>query len=149
VTCAGCGKLLEVDEGHAGKRGKCKHCGQLMTIPGKGRASPPPPEEPDVYRMDPIPEPVPSTFVPAPSRSRATRTSVHSDDRAPRRAIPIGLVVAALVLLALVALVPEVMMGVGMVLAISGILLALYGFFSGASIAFSEDWIHGVLYLSI
>lgn len=35
VTCQ-CGKRLQAKDEHAGKRAKCRHCGRILTIPGKG-----------------------------------------------------------------------------------------------------------------
>ena len=32
-NCAGCGKLVQVPDEHAGKKGKCPHCQMLMEIP--------------------------------------------------------------------------------------------------------------------
>lgn len=169
VTCEGCGKRHEVDEAHAGKRGKCTRCGRAMTVPEVVQAVPPPPVESDDYELGQLPEAAPSTFVSAPGRSsvppaaersRSTRApkpsgpdrageSARTNTSTTRRSIAIGLVVAAVVIVVLAAILPGATMGVGMVVAIVGLLLALYGYASGAYIAFTEDSLYGMLYLFI
>src|SRR5882757_6543538 len=72
-ACEGCGKRYEVDEAHAGKRGKCSGCGRPMIVPLEVPAGPAEPE-PDVYGLIAAPEPEPSTFVPVLGRT-STRPS--------------------------------------------------------------------------
>jgi phage FluMu protein Com len=38
LTCPGCGKSLNVKDEFAGKRGKCPHCKQPVTIPAPAAA---------------------------------------------------------------------------------------------------------------
>src|SRR5436309_8035164 len=146
VVCQGCGKRHEVDEAHAGKRGKCTRCGQVMAIPRAAPAAPPPPGEPGGYQMAELPEAAPSTFTPTPARSdpgpalargRAIDAPEPSrrrrKERSPslaaltaRRIVPIGLAVLTVLLVVVLLLPPGGLMGVGMVGAVLGLILALY-----------------------
>ncbi len=38
--CPSCGNTISVADQHAGKRGRCKHCGHDITIPGAAAAQP-------------------------------------------------------------------------------------------------------------
>jgi len=33
VTCGGCGHTMDVPDAHAGKRGRCKRCGEVVRVP--------------------------------------------------------------------------------------------------------------------
>ncbi len=169
VTCEGCGKHHEVDEAHAGRRGKCTRCGRTMTVPDAASAAAPTPEATDAYQLEERPEAAPSTFVRAPAgadsdptatrggRSRSAKPPRREDaDKLAlpdlstlRRVLPIGLAIAAVVGISLVVLPPAGLMAGGMVFAIAGLILTLYGYGSGAYIAFTEDSLHGMLYLII
>jgi hypothetical protein len=39
IECTGCKAILQVDDALAGKQGKCIHCGQRLTVPGKASVS--------------------------------------------------------------------------------------------------------------
>jgi hypothetical protein len=70
--CSQCGKHYEVSSSLAGKRGKCKQCGQTMNIPmpaAKPRESTPPV---DLYGLDEEPAPLPPRGV--------VRASVESSE---------------------------------------------------------------------
>ncbi len=41
--CPGCKKVVSVKDEFAGKKGKCPHCGNLLTVPAPTRPAPPPP----------------------------------------------------------------------------------------------------------
>jgi hypothetical protein len=56
VECPGCGKRFTVAAQHAGKRGKCKACGTMVTIP----ASSAPAAEADLYDFAPHADPAPT-----------------------------------------------------------------------------------------
>jgi hypothetical protein len=59
VTCAGCGKKFVVAEQYAGKNGKCKNCGAIVTVPQVSDGTSPP------QARQAAPAPVPGTPPPA------------------------------------------------------------------------------------
>ena len=169
-ACPACGRGFEVDAANAGRRARCKGCGGTVTVPAAVAASaaagtyalddPPPPGEPAPAG--------PSTYV----RARA-----HADPPAAGRGGPgpgtlarqaregatdlagrvaplwpwlLGVPAGAAVLLGLVAgLVPGGTMIAGGLLALVGMLLMLAGHAMGAYVAFTEDALHGWLYLLV
>jgi DNA-directed RNA polymerase subunit RPC12/RpoP len=168
VTCARCGKEYAVDEAFAGKRGKCATCGERMTIPGEIQAASRPPSEPDAYELDQVhASEEPALFSPAqgseslsgpPPRRRAKKrirgSSGRKRDEAASshpalrgRATLIGLICVAVVLVLLTVFIPETRMNIGRVVAVAGLILFVYGYGSGAYIAFTEDGLYGWLYL--
>ena len=168
VSCVRCGKRYEVDGAYAGKKGKCAACGERMMIPDMQPAASPAPPEPDAYQLDEVSVSDPSTsFSPArgtenldepqPQRrvrrrtpGSARKTRAERTDSRPAlsgRTILIGLA-GALVVAALIAVfVPGARMNVGRAVALSGLIIFLYGYGSGAYIAFTEDDLYGWLYL--
>lgn len=106
VEC-GCGKTFRVKDEHAGKRGKCPACGEMLTIPAP--AAKPPTAEDEAFRLlsegpdppaapppprrewtaDPVPppRPAPPPVPAAPSGRRAIPgfNKAMDDDRAERR----------------------------------------------------------------
>jgi len=36
-TCSNCNRHINVEEKHAGKKGKCPNCGQAVLVPGQSR----------------------------------------------------------------------------------------------------------------
>ena len=168
VTCASCGKRYEVDGAYAGKRGKCASCGARMTIPGENQAPTAPPSEPDAYQLDEVHDSEqPNFFTPAqgnesldepPPRRRAKQKNsgnsgkkrsetARSRPAFSARATLIGLTGVVLVLVILAFLVPGTRMNIGRVVALAGLILFVYGYGSGAYIAFTEDDLYGWLYL--
>jgi hypothetical protein len=168
VTCASCGKQYEVDGAFAGKRGKCAACGARMTIPGEDHAASSPPSEPDAYQLDEVHDgEQPNLFTSAqgsesleepPPRRRAKKKEPGSSGRKRRetarpqpalsgRAILIGLTCVASVLVILAFFVPGTRMNIGRAIALAGLVLFVFGYGSGAYIAFTEDDLYGWLYL--
>jgi DNA-directed RNA polymerase subunit RPC12/RpoP len=164
VTCTRCGKRYEVEQAHAGKSGTCASCGQRMTIPPKGEA----PDESSVYGLDETDDRAqPTTFTAAraggsdePSqkdRGVPKKTARRPGRRVgaspmPARSSPLrsGLVALACLLAVLVlvtAFVPATRPTVGRLIALGGLLVFLYGYGSGAYIAFTEDDLYGWLYV--
>jgi hypothetical protein len=167
VACTSCGKRYEVDEAYSGKRGKCSTCGHSMTIPGMGKAASPAAES-EAYELDQTHDSAHSNaFTPArgggdneqPQQERRLRqktprrpgrrvgespTTLRSSARL---AALIGLACVAAVLFLLAFLVPGMRMNVGRLIALAGLVLLLYGYGSGAYIAFTEDDLYGWLYL--
>jgi hypothetical protein len=168
VTCESCGKRYEVDGAYAGKRGKCATCGARMTIPGEDHATSAPATEPDAYQLDLAHESEePNFFTPArgsetledpPPRRRVKQRAPESSGTkrggpasSPRpfwgRSTLIGLAGVVLVLVILAFLVPGTRTNVGRAVALVGLILFVYGYASGAYIAFTEDDLYGWLYL--
>jgi hypothetical protein len=168
VTCERCGKRYEVDGAYAGKRGKCAACGERMTIPGADYTAFSPPAEPDAYQLDDAHgTEQPNLFTPAhgkeslegpPPRRRAKKNAQGSLDKRLRRSASshpalsgrTTLIALAVVLVAAVTiafLVPGTRMNIGRAVALAGLILFVYGYASGAYIAFTEDDLYGWLYL--
>lgn len=167
VTCVRCGKRYEVDGAYAGKKGKCATCGERMMIP-KLEPAATAPSEPDAYQLDEAHDRDPSTsFTPAhgsenleqprPGR-RSKKRSAGSSGR--RRAEPtttrpaisarttlIGLTVVLAIAGLIAVFVPGARMDIGRGVALAGLVVFLYGYGSGAYIAFTEDDLYGWLYL--
>lgn len=171
--CPSCAASGSVDAAAAGKTGRCRHCGHRFTIPIPGPAA----VEPDVFPLDgpartPVGDgyavmdtPPASTFVPTlgdesadATPRRAKRSAARSSTRrAGRRASrpawarrlagaagAFAIVIASIALFApggrLIAACAVIVIGCGMILA---------GYAVGAYGAFSEDFVHGFLYLVI
>jgi hypothetical protein len=169
VTCAGCGKNYEVDGAFVGKTGKCASCGELITIPGAEPAGAAPDTDPGVYPLGDPYEFAQSTFSASPATASSSRERgrdpggirkrvpkrsktgggrpAGSDQPASRRVILISLAGIIVVLALSAVFIPGARMVIGLVLASSGLLLCLYGYASGAYIAFTEDDLYGWLYL--
>jgi hypothetical protein len=166
VTCANCGKRYEVDGAYAGKRGKCAACGARMAIPGEEHSAS---SEPDAYQLDTAHDGEDATFfTPAtgsksleetPARRQVKQKGSGTSGR--KRLEParsplaslsvrmtvIGLTCVTLVLIILAVFVPDTRINVGRAVALAGLILFVYGYGSGAYIAFTEDDLYGWLYL--
>ena len=84
VDCPGCGKRFSVAAQHAGKRGKCKACGAMVSIP----APTAPAQEDDLYDFAPqagVPAASPHP-APLPQAVAAERPVLAYSGPAPRRA---------------------------------------------------------------
>jgi DNA-directed RNA polymerase subunit RPC12/RpoP len=170
VTCVRCGKRYEVDGAYAGKKGKCAACGERMMIPAMEPAGYPAAPEPDAYQLDEAHSTDQSTsFTPAQGsenveeprpRRRSKKRSPGSSDRKraeqtdARQAISgrttlIGLAVVLSVAVLIAVFVPGARMNIGRGVALVGLILFLYGYGSGAYIAFTEDALYGWLYLML
>ncbi len=168
VTCTSCGKRYKVDGAFAGKRGKCASCGARMTIPGQHHAASSPPAEPDAYQLDNAPDSEqPNFFTPAPGsesleeappRRRVKQKNPASSEPRRRksasshpvlsvRATLVGLTGVALVLVIVALFVPGTRINIARAVALAGLVLFVYGYGSGAYIAFTEDDLYGWLYL--
>jgi hypothetical protein len=169
VICASCGKRYEVDGAYAGKRGKCAACGARMTIPNEDHTADSPPSDPDAYQLDATHDGEDATFfTPAtgsqsleetPPRRRVKQKNSGSSGRNRResarsplaslsgRVTVIGLTCVTLVLVILAVFVPDTRTNVGRAVALAGLILFVYGYGSGAYIAFTEDDLYGWLYL--
>jgi hypothetical protein len=66
-----------------------------------------------------------------------------------RKAAPVAAIVVVIALLSLAVLPPVGLKAVGIVFAAAGLVLTLYGYFTGAYIAFTEDSLYCMLYLLI
>ena len=166
VTCASCGKRYEVDGAYAGKRGKCAACGARMAIPGGEHSAS---SEPDAYQLDTAHDGEDATFfTPAtgsksleetPARRQVKQKGSGTSGRKrleparsplaslSARVTVIGLTCVTLVLVVLVVFVPATRINVGRAVALAGLILFVYGYGSGAYIAFTEDDLYGWLYL--
>ena len=166
VTCATCGKRYEVDDAYAGKRGKCAACGARMAIPGGEHSAS---SEPDAYQLDTAHDGEDATFfMPAtgsksleetPPRRQVKQKGSGTSGRKrleparsplaslSARVTVIGLTCVTLVLVVLVVFVPDTRINIGRAVALAGLILFVYGYGSGAYIAFTEDDLYGWLYL--
>ncbi len=167
-ACESCGQPGKADRSHIGRRVRCKGCGHVFTI-----HDPDGPPPADVYRLDAMEdqsasdstgEPV-STFAPAPvektvltkpKRRKTVSTSAPRRQDREREESPgsvkiwIGVAIVGVAVLAGVAtLVPGGTLIVAGFLSVIGSILVLYGYATGAYIAFTEDSLHGLLYLLI
>jgi hypothetical protein len=169
VSCPGCQRHYEVDERFAGKTVKCAYCEKGMLIPATKRDVPPAAPAAEEYELSETHEKTPSTFRPARARSDEDRADgkrpggvkKKTGKRSPKRgrgrddaesavslpAILIGLAVVAVVVALVGFIVPGVRKSAGVTLALPGLLLCIYGYATGAYIAFTEDDLYGWLYL--
>jgi hypothetical protein len=84
LSCPQCGKLYQLSDGLAGKKGRCKDCGTIFEIPASRGAAPPPPPV-DLFAGLDDGEPVAR---PASTRSTPTKFGTlptDTDDPAPVR----------------------------------------------------------------
>jgi hypothetical protein len=139
-----------------------------MTIPGTDPATSPPAAESDAYQLEETQAgPQSTSFTPAkgsddfeqPRQKRrskkrtprrpGTRIGEPADSRSSSTGIAVllglGCAVAVLVVVAFVA--PSARINVGRLIALAGLVVFLYGYVSGAYIAFTEDDLYGWLYL--
>ena len=163
-----CGKRYEVDGSNAGKTGKCAACGERMRIPDITPAASHGTSESEAYQLEQAPDRDRSTsFSPAPgsedleeprSQRRVKKESANKSPRkeaeaaGSRLALPwqtglIGLSCLVTVALLIAVLVPAARMNIGKGIALAGLILFVYGYGSGARIAFTEDDLYGWLYL--
>ena len=163
VRCESCGKSHQVDEAHAGRRGKCAGCGALMTVP-KAKATPID-DEPGGYALDdPAPiapqrvaisrprDDAPSTFVRTAKSDSVRRKRSEAGDGHFSAIWKTAIAVAgvgAVILVIVALLVPGGRNLAAMVLIVVGTLMALVGYSVGAYAAFTEDFLYGFLYLVI
>src|SRR5690242_1157028 len=84
VNCPGCGKRFSVAAQHAGKKGKCKSCGQVIEIPAPQQ---PAQEEDDLYDIaEPdTPPPPPRPVMAAPVAQAAASPVLSYSGGAPKR----------------------------------------------------------------
>ena len=75
-TCEHCGHHFAVDESLAGKHGRCKNCGQEMTVPAPG------------FRLEPLPETV--SDGPAAAQRSAPAKPSSSADRTRKEAVKLA-----------------------------------------------------------
>lgn len=167
-ACPTCGKPYEVDASMAGRTGRCKPCGALMTVPNGA--------EGDYALVDPGP-----TMAPSP-RVQTDREGVYEESpasvakrrggkkslkkkiirQAKEEASDLAAIVAAswrwlvgvplglVVVFGLIAwFVPYGTLIVASILALAGIAMVLTGFIIGAYGAFHEDVLNGMLYVFI
>jgi DNA-directed RNA polymerase subunit RPC12/RpoP len=168
VTCMRCNQRYDVDAAHAGKKAKCATCGERMVIPEMDSTGSPPAPEADAYQLDgPHSLDESTSFTPAhgsanleeprPRRrtkkqgggssgsKRADRASSQPNFSRPITLIGLAVVLAIAVLIAVC--VPGARMNVGRGVILAGLIIFLYGYGSGAYIAFTEDDLYGWLYL--
>ncbi len=165
VTCEGCQRRYEADNGFAGKTVKCGNCGKLISIPfPAGGFS----QDHDEYQLGDPHKPAPTTFLPSTERykepraggqgrsktrkkpaRRSTKRDRGSDDSrfVLSPAIIISLIAVAIMLALVAVFVPGARKTVGVALALPGLVLCLYGYASGIYIAFTEDDLYGWLCL--
>jgi hypothetical protein len=168
-NCPGCGRAHTVDSANAGRKGRCNHCGGMMTVPE---------EEQEAYSLvesEPAPS-RPARSVEVPIESQATfaarpetlvnRPKKNLKKKLIRQAkeevsdfvaiasatwkwwvgVPVGV---AVVLGSIAALLPNGALIAACILAVVGIVMILTGFVIGAYGAFHEDFLNGMLYVFI
>lgn len=163
-ACPSCGAGGSADAAFAGRRARCKHCGERFTIPSHAA------ELSEGYALgEPVgPAPVApegSTYVRA--RGDEATTQPRKPKRANRRSggrakrerdrpdFPwktwlLGCAIAVTVACAGLALfAPRGTLIVGWVLLALGSVMVLVGYAAGAFGAFSEDFVYGVLYVAV
>lgn len=99
VRCPGCGKMYEVRDELAGKKGRCTDCGSIMPIP---RPAAPEPTGIDAFDLDglgeleraapAVPPPMPARAVataPAPAERRASRRANAGESEAAGPCVPV------------------------------------------------------------
>ncbi len=170
VTCEACGRRYEVEDRYAGKTIKCASCEKPMTIPAAPPATTPLLVHGE-YALDESRESLPPTFRAAPDKrgqhhaggsgpvkkSTVKRSRGKSKDKrggrsesaVSRSVVLVGLAVIAVLLAILAVFIPGARTPVGVALALPGLLLCLYGYATGVYIAFTEDDLHGWLFLLI
>ncbi len=169
-ACPSCNASGSVDAVHIGKQARCKHCGAHFSIPD------PEDSQPDVYALE---EPSPqaararsnspvedAVFLPARAdatsavgrprrRERSVSAPTSRSVRASKSDFPwqtwlirggVGLV---LILTAIAFLALDGTWLVGCILMAIGGILVPVAYFAGAYGAFSEDALHGLLYITI
>ncbi len=99
-TCAGCGKPFPADDGHAGRRSRCKRCGTMTTIP-----------MPAGLPLLEVPVPAPITEVSPPRTPRRRKPKAIGRDAWTSLGIGLGLAVIAL-LIPLVGFIADVLITV-------------------------------------
>lgn len=153
--CDSCGQAVTVDDAHAGRRGQCRRCGTVLTIP-----LPDAPEDESGYALaDPLPieDPPPidgpsTTFDPparsrtAPAKTRPTRRQREEAWKALARRVGLGLAILLVGLGLVAALAPQGMLIVGGLLAVAGIVIFVYGYLSMLYIAYTEDAMYAMLF---
>jgi hypothetical protein len=169
VTCSGCHRQYEVDERFAGKTIKCAYCEKGMFVPVFEPDAPAPAPIVDEYEVGETEASAPSTFRFSRARSGEGRVKVQKRGRLKKKtasrsmrrdggretaesavslpAILVGLAAIAVVVALVAYVVPGARKSAGVTLALPGLLLCLYGYASGAYIAFTEDDLYGWLYL--
>jgi hypothetical protein len=168
VTCSGCSRRYEVDPRYAGRIVNCAYCNQPMGIPNVEPVTPSPSPVHDEYGLGDPREPASSTYRAAPAsrnensewradRSRAKKKASGRPKRRRAQTKPavsgpatfITLTALAILLIILAAFVPSTRKTVGVAVVVPGLLLFLYGYASGAYIAFTEDDLYLWLYILI
>jgi hypothetical protein len=174
-NCPGCGKSYHADASRAGRRGRCKACGEMMTVPNTTAEIGQDSEEVDSYALE-DPPPVESI---APEPSSFVRSSSDGDGRTSRKKkrgknrnaeligqvkgeaeevikshaglIRNGLIAAVLLAIALgivAAAVPNGTFIAGATLLGLGLLVIASGYALGVYIAYTEDLLHAALFLT-
>ena len=169
VTCPGCQRHYEVDDRFAGKTVKCAYCEKGMFIPAAEPDAAVAEPAFGEYELSESHQSAPSTFRAARARSdedrangqRRGRVKKKTGRRPARRdsgretaesavsltSILVGLAAIAVVVALVGYIVPGARKSAGVTLALPGLVLCLYGYASGAYIAFTEDDLYGWLYL--
>lgn len=168
--CPGCGKRYEVDASRAGRSGRCKACGEMMTVPAAEEEVEG--DEAGMYAMeDPPsdgPEPVPTAFVRSknesadrPEKRRKKRSSdlleqvageaeeVLARNRGLVKKSLITLAILAILLGIVAAALPNGTFIAGAAMTGLGLSLILAGYALGTYIAYTEDMLHAALFLTI
>lgn len=164
-SCPSCNARFEADAAHAGKPTRCKGCGQRLTVPHPSAPREPEPFA-DGYDLAPVEAAGPAVFVPAqargdfapPTTAERERQSRRRSRRRSRLELPgwarskstLGMLLGAPLGMGLVALlVPGAAGVIGLALSILGLFLFLAGYGFGAYMAFTEDSLHGFLFLAV
>jgi hypothetical protein len=172
VMCEACRREYEVEDRYAGKTVKCAYCEKPMTIPAA-----PPAATPLLvvgeYALEEPADSAPPTFRAAPEergedqlggtgqvkKSTVKRSTgkgkkkgkrrERSESAGSRSTVLVSLAVIAALLAIVAVFIPGIRTPVGVALALPGLLLFVYGYATGVYIAFTEDDLHGWLFLLI
>ena len=170
VTCETCGQQYEVEDRYAGKTIKCASCEQPMRIPAAPPVSTPLLVRGE-YELEESHDSEPPTFRAAPDMREPDQVSGsgqvkkktvkrsggkgkkkrggRSESADSRSGVLVSLAVIAVLSAIVAVFIPILRTPVGVALALPGLLLCLYGYATGVYIAFSEDDLHGWLFLLI
>jgi hypothetical protein len=174
-ACSSCGKVYEVDATRAGRRGRCKSCGQMMTVP----APEVDPFDTDEGSGEYVLEEVPQEEEATPEPSSFVRTSDDTDGRTTRtkkrkprknelleqakaeaeevikpyaglfRGVLIAYAIIAVLTVIVAAALPNGTFIAGAGLLGIGLIVIAAGYAVGVYIAYTEDLLHAALFLTI
>ena len=132
--CTSCNSPIVIDEVHAGKRGRCDECGQVLIVPEATSMAVPP--LPPAARADRPIEAAPHTTVFASSPSTAVQVNVQQPSRAAHSLGIASLVVGVLAcFLCWIPLINLLVGGLGVLFGLCGLVLAIFR--GGTGIGFS------------